>query len=214
MSDHGWSTVRRSSPKSDKRGFTLVELLVTIGCVAVLMALLLPALSVAREQARSVQCLSNLRQLHLANVAYQTDAEGAPVPVKVGAAGTVYTPWLSNRDFRRALGVAQAAARFDDPLACPNALIGAFGYQTTALDWASDYTGFRQSPPSGTIEFADSTDWTLQQWGATGYPGEVYPPYSFVAYRHRKRASVVWFDGHARSIAPEEAVDEQNWRSR
>jgi prepilin-type processing-associated H-X9-DG protein len=66
--------------RSYRLAFTLVELLVVIGIMALLIALLLPALGVARESAKTVACLSNLRQLATAATAY-TGANGGYYPV-------------------------------------------------------------------------------------------------------------------------------------
>src|SRR2546423_6770865 len=119
--------------------FTLIELLVVIGIIALLAALLWPALSQAKEKAKRIKCISNLRQIALAFRVFAMDHEGYypwhTDPPEGGTYGAYAAdPW---RNF------LAAAAELDAPriLACPSdsATLSA------VTDWGSFAAGTNQN---------------------------------------------------------------------
>src|ERR1044071_6263022 len=90
--------IMRSAPPAIHRGFTLIELLVVIAIIAILAAMLLPALSSAKERAKRAQCLSNLRQVGFGAHMYAGDFQDRVPPgnKNLGGSGGVYVQLAMN----------------------------------------------------------------------------------------------------------------------
>jgi prepilin-type N-terminal cleavage/methylation domain-containing protein len=83
-----------NSPRRRRRtAFTLVELLVVIGIIALLISILLPVLSKARESANRTKCLSNIRQIAMGFFSYCNDNKGA-FPYMAGGGTQLYEDWI------------------------------------------------------------------------------------------------------------------------
>ena len=123
-----------------KHGFTLIELLVVIAIIAILAAMLLPALSAARERARTASCTANFKQAGLAVTMYTNDNHDYLLPARGGA-------WVANGWFFYALQDYVAAedgqtVRTKSVFQCPSKERIDDTWESYGCGYNSDYFGY------------------------------------------------------------------------
>lgn len=212
--------------KPQLRGFTLIELLVVISIIAILIALLIPALRLARKSAEQIKCLNNMRQLCLATSSYQEDNrrmypqpfenDNMPTPGRYSAiwfnALDEYLQvqsmaYSSNADKRRYMEFKQ------DPiwLTFPEAgdvrrdnrtikMNEAFGYSAPGV--YKFYTDAQMRKPSNTVMFVDGRSLDV----LPGSPGDgsfgwFHTGEGTVGLRHKDAANVSFADSHAALVS-------------
>lgn len=92
----------------ERKIFTLIELLVVVAIIAILSALLLPALSSARDKGKAIKCLGNLKTIGVASLMYSQDFKDYQVPMQMmilEGSGEKSVYWHVNLSFLKALGV-------------------------------------------------------------------------------------------------------------
>ena len=187
--------------RSPLAAFTLIELLVVIAIIAILAALLMPSLKGARESARSVQCMNNLKQIYLCMIGYSEDYNGKLITCVIAlpnaGGNTSWCGWLRSQGY------------LSQPLLdCPS--VNRWPFSATGFPWGQEY-GMQQNrggvpissydQPTRTVLISDAFDTGDPGWKMAYYHDPVYVlpanhPY-FGFYWHKNGANLLMMDGHA-----------------
>ena len=206
------------------RGFSLVEVLVVIGIIAVLIALLLPVLTMARVAARSVACQSNLRQLGQALLMYANGNGGWMIPVVadqdepggVRGMGTLLPP--SQRWPAVVFKFHVPAVETDNPadycppvVLCPADVdpVAGHSYMLSAQIavnhcklGSSNFAGQSASEVIVAVEkVTDSPDYYVET-----DKGDDLRIVNFYRHGQRRGSNYLYFDGHVESRLPGDAL--------